>query len=114
VNLSYMDPAGFKAEKGRVVDKLKGQLDKLEAFAASKQKTSASQSECFLLGELTFVDLVYADLLEQLETLSPGLVAGPTLRAVMASVANLPRIREYVKSGQYIDHPYNNLSAAFR
>lgn len=109
VSLSYMDPASFSASKGQVVQQIRGQLDKLEAFV----KPTTSGSDSFMLGELTFVDFVYADLLEQLETLSPGLV-GPKLRAVLASVMALPRIREYMQSNNYIDHPYNNLSAAFR
>ena len=113
VNLSYMDPASFDANKDRVVEQLEAQLKKLEAFASRRQINVGAH--IYLLGELTFVDIVYTDLLEQLEALEPGLVSDHTrLLAVMSAVQCLPRIQEYKASANYVDHPYNNLSAAFR
>jgi glutathione S-transferase len=107
VALSYSSRAEFAANRENVVASFRGILDKLEAFAR--------QSAAFLLGEFTFVDLVWSDLLEQLVTLSPDILSNcPTLQALVAAVWALPNVAAYRACPRFIDKPYNNTAASFR
>ena len=61
------------------------------------------------------MDFVWADLLEQLETLEPTCLAGaPALRKQMDAVFSLPKVAAYRASPAFIDRPYNNLMAQFK
>lgn len=65
--------------------------------------------------ELTFVDFVWADLLEQMAALAPGcLDSAPAARAACDAVAALPAVAAYRASAQFIDRPYNNPMAVFK
>jgi len=86
VSLSYS--ACFAEERGEFVASLPSPLARLEAFAA--------KSSAFLCGEFTFVDLVWADLLEQLVALEPtALDACPRLQAHSAACWALPKVAAY-------------------
>ena len=105
VKLSY--GSSFETRKGAFIASLDAPLARLEAFAA--------KSGAFLCGEFTFVDLVWADLIEQFLCLAPDcLAACPTLQAHQQAVWALPKMAAYRASAAFVDHPYNNPAATFR
>ena len=107
VSLSY--GGSFDTARGAFVSgPLAATVKSLEAYAAKSGGP-------YLLGtELTFVDLLWADLLEQLVTLEPScLAAAPTLKKLIDAVYALPKVAAYRASPAYIDHPYNNKQAQF-
>ena len=107
VRLAYSPLAVFEAKRADFVDSLAQPLARLEAFA--------SKSSAFLCNELTFVDLVWTDLLEQLVVLAPALLDScPRLQALVAAVNGLPKMAAYRASPSFIDRPFNNAAAAFR
>ncbi len=72
-------------------------------------------TRAFFTAELTFVDFVWADLLEQMVTLEAACLAGaPTLQKHLAAVFALPNVAAYRASPAFIDRPYNNLMAQFK
>lgn len=108
VALSY-DSAFASAREPFVSGKLAQTVKRLEAYLV---KTGGP----YLLGaELTYVDLLWADLLEQLETLEPAcLASAPKLKEHMKTVNDIPQIAKYRASPAFCDHPYNNLMAEFK
>jgi glutathione S-transferase len=108
VTLSY--GGSFDTARGAFVSgPLASTIKSLEAFAAKSGGP-------YLLGaELTFVDFLWADLLEQLVTLEPACLAGaPMLKKLIDTVYALPKISAYRASPAYIDRPYNNKQAHFK
>ena len=131
VTLSYGD---FDAGRGGFVSgPLASTVKSLEAFAAKSAGPYLLGGACRCAAlaalrcadaplprscpaaELTFVDFVWADLLEQLVTLEPAcLAAAPTLKKLIDAVYALPNVAAYRASPAYIDRPYNNKMAKFK
>jgi len=106
VNFCY---SGSLAGKDALLAALAPTLGALETYIATTPGP-------FLMEEFTYVDLVWADLLEQILVLSPSasFATLPRLTAFQAHVAALPAIAAYRASGQCIDRPFNNKMAVFK
>ena len=101
----------FDNLKGNLVKFIGTKLGELEIFQAKSGGT-------FLTGpDVTYVDLVWYDLLDQFRTLDASCLredAHPGLVKFYSVVHDLPAIRDFRRSSRFIDRPFNNLTATFK
>jgi len=105
----------FHAMKADLLDFLRGKLKELAAYLSSNP-AATSDLRCLVGSSITYVDLLWYDLLDQFKKLDPTILDGDemeVLRGFYSQIHREPTIAAYRASDRFIEQ-FNNTSATFK
>lgn len=97
----------FEAEREDLVRVVEAKCQQVSRFYSRQAEGP------YLLGQsITFADIVWMDLIDQLLELCPSVFDQfPNLKKLHSAVKLHPKIQSYMSSDHFIDRPFNNLHA---
>jgi glutathione S-transferase len=106
VRLCYSDNSNFTSQRQKYEDNIKIKLKEFSSFLGQKP--------WFAGNEITCADFVFYELLDQHKLFNPSLLDGlDNIKGFLSRFEELPAIKAYMNSPEFLRFPVNNTSASW-